>query len=433
MFCSKCGKELQEGWSACPYCGEALAPLEFKKGISNQENININNAYSHMETKKKHRFPLFLIILVPVAVIIMLLLFLVIFKEQGSGLSEQEILDKLSTFTTLYKEEDTDKYFFLDKEERWAIGYTDANEFVIFENDIVVKCFKDAFGDNCFDEDSMTCNGFLYDIDKNEARIYFDVDTNDGHLSIVNYSFNDKEYVLNMDGGKYKTTNEFDKFVKTYNLAENMQSDIDAFKKVLKDYGLSLDDLLNVEYKTIDKQFVPVVQDKNENSKETTGKVIEKAKIIEVDYPYIYGGVMDSAASYMSQKTGSANGIEYAYYDMNNDGYLEFFIKYGASNADMVCEVYSTNGNVAMKLGSIKGNCSLYENANGVGIYADYCRMGYECINYVYVQNGRLIEEMVFEQNTDDYGRYNGKPIKELSIPLETRLLNEYAGRRFYY
>lgn len=431
MFCSKCGKELQGGWSACPYCGEALAPLELKKSISNPENIN--SIYSNIETKRKHKFPLFLIILVPVAVIIMLFLCLLIFKEQDSGLSEQEILDKLSTFTTLYKEEDNDRYFFIDKEEQWAIGYVEVNEFVIFENDVVVECFKEAFGDNYFDEDSMTCDGFSYDIDKNEARIYVDVDTNDGHLSIVNYSFDDKEYVLNMDGGKYETTNEFDEFMKSHNLVENMQADIDAFKKVLKEHGLLLGDLLNVKYKTIDKQFVPSVQDKIENSKETTDKAVEKAKIIEVDYTYIYGGVMEYASSYMSQKTGNANWIEYTYYDMNNDGYLEFFIKYGASNADMVCEIYSTNGNVAMKLGNINGNCSLYENSNGIGIYADYSRMGYECINYVYAQNGKLIEEMVFEQNTDDYGRYNGKPIKELSVPLEMRLLSEYAGKRFYY
>lgn len=115
----------------------------------------------------------------------------------------------------------------------------------------------DAFGYGCFSENSVSSAGFSYDIDENEARIYFDVEISDGHLTIASYNFDKKEYTVNIDGNRYETTDDFNAFVQTYNLVESMQADIDAFKEVLNKHGLSLDDLLRVKYKTIDEQFVP--------------------------------------------------------------------------------------------------------------------------------------------------------------------------------
>lgn len=68
-----------------------------------------------------------------------------------------------------------------------------------------------------------------------------------------------------------------------------------------------------------------------------------------------------------------------------------------------------------------------------MGIYADYCHMGYESINSVVCENGKLVENNVFEEENEDYGYYNGKPIEQLEVPIETRLLNEEYGNRFYY
>ena len=78
-----------------------------------------------------------------------------------------------------------------------------------------------------------------------------DVETSDGHLSIVNYNFDDEEYILNIDGERYGIAKDFEKFVEAYDLAENMQSDVETFKEDLGEHGLSTKDLLKVEYKTI--------------------------------------------------------------------------------------------------------------------------------------------------------------------------------------
>lgn len=248
MFCGKCGKEVQEGWSVCPQCGNTLVTSELKQEMPKQE-FNPN-----MKPKKKSKVPF--VILVVVIMIVMLFACSDGSEEQGSSKSEQVILDELATFTTLYKD-DSDRYIFLDKEEKWAICYTDANEFVVFENEVVLQCFTDAFGYDCFADDILSGIGFSYDLDENAARTYFDVDISEGHLTIVNYSFTNEEYVLNVNGDKYEASDEFVEFVQAYGLAEDMQSDVDEFKEVLSEHDLSMNDLLNLEYETIDEQFVP--------------------------------------------------------------------------------------------------------------------------------------------------------------------------------
>ena len=36
MFCRKCGKELEDNWNTCPYCGETVGNVELEK----EGNIN---------------------------------------------------------------------------------------------------------------------------------------------------------------------------------------------------------------------------------------------------------------------------------------------------------------------------------------------------------------------------------------------------------
>ena len=259
------------------------------------------------------------------------------------------MIEKLQTFTTLYKDEENDKYYFLDNDEQWVLTYTSENEFVSFENETVVNCFTDAFGDGCFSDGSVSDLGFAYDLSDNEARIYFDVDIEDGHLTIVSYNFSEEDYELMIDGDKWDTTNEFNDFVKGYGLAESMESDVNGLESLLLQNRLSIDDLLKVEYETLDEQFVP---DENENSSDEVSDkangIVEtegiqetevdfvRAEIIEVDYPYIYGGIMDSVIREVSDLGGDTDWLEYTYFDMDNDGYLEFFVQKGTCNADLV-------------------------------------------------------------------------------------------------
>ena len=172
--------------------------------------------------------------------------------------------------------------------------------------------------------------------------------------------------------------------------------------------------------------FNSIEEFEQEQFHELENATFVKSEVIEVDYPYIYGGIMDTVTF--------NDWTEYTYYDIDNNGYLEFIVQNGTCNADLVWDVYSTNGNVAMYLGKIAaGNCRLYENKEGVGFYTDYCKMGYESVRYIVVQNGKLVETTLYEGETEVYGYFNGEPIKELEIPMQMCLLKTGLGERFYY
>lgn len=122
-------------------------------------------------------------------------------------------------------------------------------------------------------------------------------------------------------------------------------------------------------------------------------EIEEETEIKESDYEYIYGGIVDSVLSDYSDY----DYLYYTFYDVNKDGYLEFIVQHGTCSADIIFEVYSTNGNVAMKLGEIYGDLALYEYPDGNGFYTEYCQMDYQLINRVYEQDGVLVEEKVYE------------------------------------
>ena len=122
MFCNNCGKEVQEGWTICPQCGK---PLKEKTDIQKQLHMG--------KVKKK---PKMLWILLGIIVV---LAFGVMMANIDDSSAEQEVIDKLQTFTTIYEDEENGKYYFLDNNEEWALCYTEGNEFVTFENNTVVE------------------------------------------------------------------------------------------------------------------------------------------------------------------------------------------------------------------------------------------------------------------------------------------------------
>lgn len=350
----------------------------------------------------------------------------------GSGADEQEVLEKLEEFTTVYNSDDGDVYYFLDENEEWVITYMKENELVTFANDTIVESFSEFLGEDCFAEDSVSDTGFAYDLSEDEARIYFDVDVEDGHLTLVNYSFEDDEFMLMIDGERYEASEVFEEFAEEYKIVRAMKKDIDEFEEILEENGLSKEDLLVVDFDTLVEQYVLDSEEdvakepeSEESEKTEEPEVIEKTEIIEVDYQYIYGGVMDMVLSEASEQIGGADWIAYTYYDMNNDGYLEFFVQTGTSNADIGWEVYSTDGDLTEYWGRISGNCTLYENAKGVGIYTYYGHMDYERITYIAVENGNLVEEIIPKEQHNK--------VKAGMVQIETRLLDESYGSRFYY
>lgn len=143
-------------------------------------------------------------------------------------------------------------------------------------------------------------------------------------------------------------------------------------------------------------------------------------RLEDIDYEYIYGGVMDGVLSEVSEKGGDVDWLNYALYDMDKDRFLELIVQSGTCDADLVYKIFSTDGTSCFSLGEIGGDASLYECSNGAGFYTYSGQMEYEVIEHVTVENGSLVEECIFEgENT------TGKKFEELKTEITMHFLKD--------
>lgn len=187
-------------------------------------------------------------------VIIIIFLCALLGNDEGKN---REVIEKLQEFTDL--EEVAGKYLFKYDNENtnssckgWSINYTEENEFVNFQEDVVVECFTDVLGYDCFPDESASKGGFGYDLDENAIRIYFDVELSDGHLTSVNYSIDEDEFTLRVDGDEYEPSDEFLDYINEYDIVSIMKKDIDEFKGEIEDNELSVRQISNLKHEDID-------------------------------------------------------------------------------------------------------------------------------------------------------------------------------------
>lgn len=227
--CKKCGKEVQEGWSICPNCGEKLVE---EPGVQEKP-----------KTKKKKK---------PIGKIIIALIVIIgIFAVMSGGgdsdnTTDKETIEKLQKFTTMTKDGDT--YIFSNGED-WELHYTTENEFVEITEPEVLDCFTSAFDSS----DIGNSGTFGYDLDENEARMYFDyyskADNKD--LSIINYDIDKDEYTALADGDHYEISKDLQDYLDEYKLSDIIKTDVESFKEDLENQGLTFDDVKNLKYDDI--------------------------------------------------------------------------------------------------------------------------------------------------------------------------------------
>lgn len=428
VFCEKCGKEVQEEWAVCPQCGTSL-----------REEIPV--AQNKVAKKKKPKVWMWVIIgIIAVSILGALALGIDDSETNPSSFAEADILDKLQTFTTLYKGED--KYYFLDNGDDWALTYTSENEFVSFENDTVVQCFTDAFGEDCFAEGAVSDLGFSYDISDNEARIYFDVDIEDGHLTIVSYSLSDQEYELMIDGEKWTTTDVFTDYVKEYGLAESMEQDVNEFKDQLQQYGLTVNDLLKVKFDTLEAQFVPDVEEsKVENEQEEKEEITESVTDTSLGWKKAY-------LDYLNEIGNTEYGYSLDYID--GDDIPELVIDYMIAAEGVYLCTYEGTGVVATPVGEslkyrLKENLFcvsggrmdyyydiVYEIVDGVPkevSKGEYGTLDYE--NVKYDESGAMIYQ--YSWNGESVSEYDYYDLTENFSYEEYPNIVCPAGRGYFY
>lgn len=450
MFCEKCGKEVQEEWAVCPQCGTFL-----------KEEIPV--AQNNVAKKEKPKVWMWVIIGIIAVSILGALAFGIDDSETNpSSFAEEDIFDKLQTFTTLYKGED--KYYFLDNGDDWALTYTSENEFVSFENDAVVQCFTDAFGEDCFAEGVVSDLGFSYDISDNEARIYLDVDIEDGHLTIVSYSLLDQEYELMIDGEKWTTTDTFTDYVKEYGLAESIEQDVNEFKEQLQQYGLTVNDLLNVKFDTLEAQFVPDVEEsKVENEQEEKEENTESVTDTSLAWKKAY-------LDYLNEIGNTEYGYSLDYID--GDDIPELVIDYMIAAEGVYLCTYDGTSVIATPVGEslkyrLKENLFcvsggrmdyyydiVYEIVDGTPIEVsrgEYGTLDYENIKYdesgsmiyQYSWNGESISEYDYYAFTEAFSFENADAwtagrgylydvIEVLSHPLDITMIAPYLNDNGY-
>lgn len=175
-------------------------------------------------------------------------------------------------------------------------------------------------------------------------------------------------------------------------------------------------------FSTVAGMFLPSTDDTKKNEEVVAESEQDQEKVeepeIELDYGSIYGGVMDYI---VSEHGEDAEYLMYILHDMNNDGYKELIVENGTCNADVVYEVYTTDGEQSIYVGSIEeGYVSFYREENGNGIYTDYCQGGYEIIQHYTIEGDGLKSELVLEQQTENYGYKDGMAIEELKYPIES-------------
>lgn len=234
MFCENCGKEIQENWFKCPECGVKLQ----------------NNAMKDISYNMRGKKPIYKKWWFWVLIILGLGVIGLLSEEEESKLSYKEaekIINELKSFTDV--EKSNGKYCFIY--DNWIINYTKENEFVSFGYSSISDFLIYAFGYDC-----MTDGGIGYDFDENKINIYVTAEVEEGTLSIISYNINDDKFTINLNGKRYSTlSDEFIEAIKKYDVIDSLQNQIDKFENDLKENGLSMEDVSNLEFKDIAEYF----------------------------------------------------------------------------------------------------------------------------------------------------------------------------------
>lgn len=234
MYCRNCGKEIKDGSRFCLYCGQAV-----QGGNPGAQGTVPPPPAAKKKNEILRKWWFWAAVIIFAGAVIVFAI---------NDISAEETVEKLQKFTYI---DATDERCTFSYEDSWNLIYTTENEFVEFYEPEVTDCFTGCFGTYDFGNDGT----FTYDLDENEIRIYFDYETVDGNLSILNYNIDDEELTLRIDGDIYEPAEEFEDYIDEYGLINVLEGRIDQFENNLEANGLSLDDVRDVSYDYI-KEYV---------------------------------------------------------------------------------------------------------------------------------------------------------------------------------
>ena len=378
MFCKKCGKEVEDTWNKCPYCGEELKESKTKEVL--QPETMQDEANGQKKPKKVWK---------TIGGLVLTFVILWLLGQASSGL-----VSKLR-------------------------GEHDPND--------TYKLSTEATGQNGINLESMP-NGFAGWKEKGfKGSVVTDI--------TIPYPIKDtskNNYAVYIGTGRTNVgiiMQKDEKDIADWEWLMNAQPDEDtqaySFSCELTYSGQNAgDDEIPVFIISSPKNnFAPATEISVGETKAPNGIVNNKTASADtssnkVDYGMIYGGIVDS----ISAEGTDPSQISYALYDIDKDGFLEFLIE----NSKLEYDVYTTDGKLSKYLGALSDatDLSLYDCKDGNGLYTNYCHMGYQVVKQVSIQNGALSERTIFE-GENDYDSDNGKKFDELKSPIQMHTLQD--------
>ena len=242
MFCKYCGKEIKESEKFCPNCGKNVKSEENE--MTNNQNASgssydyANNITTKGQKTKSKKKRIFIIV---IAVVVVLGTFVAV-RLMKANKEAQNTINTLCQFTDEIKSDDS---YSFNYKHMWEITYVEDNEFVSFYDADAGYYVASALGGSDIENDGT----FTYDFSDNDFRIYLDYETPSGELTIINYSVDDDEFTLMIDGERRNTTKEFDQKLRENGLIEDIfYDDLDKFEQSLQEKGLLLGDVSSVSY-----------------------------------------------------------------------------------------------------------------------------------------------------------------------------------------
>ena len=242
MFCKYCGREIKGSEKFCPNCGKNVKSEENEminnqkmEGSSYDYANNITTKGQKTKSKKKRIF------IIVIAVVVVLGTFVAV-RLMKANKEAQNTINTLCQFTDEIKSDDS---YSFNYKHMWEITYVEDNEFVSFYDADAGDYVASALGGSDIENDGT----FTYDFSDNDFRIYLDYETPSGELTIINYSVDDDEFPLMIDGERRNPTKEFDQKLRENGLIEDIFYDnLDKFEQSLQEKGLLLGDVSSVSY-----------------------------------------------------------------------------------------------------------------------------------------------------------------------------------------
>ena len=501
MFCTKCGKKVEDTWVKCPYCGNVLQENQKQGNVQQEKHINTqtridanyisnNTMPNNQPPKKKKKLPF---IIGGVAIVVVILFVLLLGGRHDSTPKEAVELSsyeggfagwEASGFEGSVKTDITIPYPIEDNGNNYYavwIGTGKINVGIIMQSDEAKvadwEWLQNAQPDietqayyfNC------TLTYAKQTVGENETPVFVIENAQQSYDSIGNQEtttgLDVSKYVggdinnllqadnhLSTDDGDFYadatesvmasvTDGSIDMFIidgatdypvnfAGISVGDSVQNMSDTglvnagYTYYYEDAGgvvyLYSDNMAGVAFQADENGYIKAIYWMN-NCAEMLDSGMETdngMSASDVDYGLIYGGILDGILANLDLGV-SSDELQYAFYDIDKDGYLEFFIE----NGRLEYEVWTTTGEGCSYLGSINDSRSigLYENVNGNGLYTDYCNMGYEIITLVDSEDGVLMETTIFEgENIEEYGYHlDGTPFEELAYPIPIHMLQE--------